>query len=124
MKTKLSIIIGLLVVFGCATSPVGKAYDVLYSAAVIYDTALTYAGDEYRAGRISEEEKKMIVAYADRYRLAVRAGQSALRAYKQAELIGDDVSASEKGLRTALDVVVAAQGILTEYIQLSAGGDL
>lgn len=124
LRSKIAICLTvMLVLAACATSPVGKAFDVLYSSGVIYDTALTYAGDQYRAGRLSEAEKNIIVEYARKYRFAVEVGQTALRAYKQAELIGDDITGPEKTLSIALDSVSAAQRLLTEYIQMSSGGD-
>ncbi len=111
-------------VSGCATSEAGKAYDVLYTGALVYDTAMTYAGDQYRAGKLTHGQKDRIVQYARQYRLAVTAGQSALREYTKAELLGEDLSGSEKALNIALESVAAAQELLTQYIQLSSkGGD-
>ncbi len=118
------LLMAALWISGCATSEVGKAYDVLYTGALVYDTALTYAGDEYRAGRLSEERKAEIIVYARQYKLALSAGQAALRSYKKAELLGEDLSDSEKALTLALDSVAEAQALLTQYIQLSSkGGD-
>lgn len=126
---RLLCLIGVVVfLMGCATSPVGKAYDVLYASAVVYDTALTYAGDEYRAGRISEDQKSEIVVYAGKYRAALLLGQSALFTYKEAITLGEDLSGPVIGrlkdrLTFALDAVQVARNVLISYIQFT-GGDL
>ncbi|MBW2091587.1 MAG: hypothetical protein JRI34_05625 [Deltaproteobacteria bacterium] len=107
---------------GCATTPAGKAYDVLYSAAMTYDAAMSYAGDEYRAGRISEAQKDRIIKLAWKYKLAVKSGKEALKTYKLAQLRKDEaeMSKAEAALATALDLVEGAQDVLALYIQSCA----
>lgn len=108
----------------CAHSPAGKAYDVLYTAAITYDTAMNFAGDEYRAGNITEDQKDRIVKLAHKYRLAVKTGQQALEVYKAAELRGDkaDINKAQRTLDIAIDAVGAAREVLTMYIQATSKG--
>lgn len=109
----------LIMAQGCATTPLGKAYDVLYTGAVTYDAAMSYAGDEYRAGRISEAQKGRIIELAWKYKLAVKSGKEALKTYKLAKLRKDEaeMSKTEVALAVALDLVEAAQDVLGLYIQ-------
>ena len=109
----------------CATSPLGKAYDILATREVIYDTGLTYAGDEYRAGRISEEQKDQIVKYASRFKLGWETAKAAAITYKKAlRARGEnaDVSTEQIALKTAVDAASAAQKLLLEYMALLSKG--
>ncbi len=112
----------VLALQGCATSPMGKAYDTIYSAAVTYDTAMNYIGEEYRAGRLSEEKKVEITEVATRYRAAVTLANYGLLGWKKAELAGDK-QGMEKWIelvRVAMDLVEEAKEALTTLI---SGGE-
>jgi len=113
-----------MVVQGCATSKVGKAYDVLYTAAVTYDTMMSYAGDQYASGNITEKQKEKIINYAGKYIMAVLAGQKALKLYKLAELRGEneEMDKTYKALMTAIDAIYEVQDLLVTYVRTTVKG--
>ncbi len=113
----LLLIIGLA---GCASTPAGKTYDALYAAAAIFDGAMTYAGDQYRAGKISEDQKEEIITYAEKYQLAWNTAQAALLTYKQAARASPDASPQQRALDIAMNAFTHAQRILGEYMALVA----
>jgi hypothetical protein len=114
----------VMMLFACAHSTAGKAYDVIYTAAEVYDAALSYAGDQYKAGKISDAQKKEIINYARRYQTAVRAAQTALHEYRKAQLAGDRdyFNSAEESLDIALQAIHSARAVMRVYIQSSVKG--
>src|SRR4030043_1492620 len=110
--------IGLLSLVGpgCATTGVGKAYDAVYSSIVTYDTVLQIAGDQYKQGNISEEQKEKIIKQAEKVYDAMLVSQKALKVYKLAETIGDQegLSKAQKALYIAIDTMEEARDVLLE----------
>ena len=99
---------------GCATTGVGKAYDAVYSSIVTYDTVLQIAGDQYKQGNISEEQKEKIIKQAEKVYDAMLVSQKALKVYKLAETIGDKegLSKAEKALYITIDAMEEARDVL------------
>lgn len=120
----LSIFILIMMSWACAHSTAGRAYDVIYTAAEVYDAALSYAGAQYKAGKISDEQKDRIVNYARKYQTAVRAAQTALHEYRKAQLAGDKeyFNTAEESLDIAMQAVQAARAVMTVYIRSSVKG--
>ena len=113
------------IVAGCAETKVGKGFDVLHTGAVLYDTGLTYAGEEYRAGRISDAQKDVIIGYAKKYKVAWWAAKDALVTYQKAIRMrgsDSDLSTEELALQVATDAARAAQRLLVDYMALLSKG--
>ncbi len=111
---------------GCATTTVGKGYDILKVGGVLYDTSLTFAGEQYRAGKISDADKDRIVKYARKFRIAWLTAKTALVTYKKAVRMRGpdaDVSTEEIALQIAVDAATAAQLILVDYMATMSKGD-
>ena len=120
-KTKRTFVMLLLVALilaGCGTSMIGKTYDTLKMTALIYDAGMSYAGDEYKAGRMSEAKKAQIIQAADRYKLAVETGTKALKAYIMADLQDEDLSNAQYVLKNAMDAIEIAREALEKYIRM------
>nr|BDD47315.1 hypothetical protein 18 [bacterium] len=103
---------------GCATSKVGKAYDVIYTAAVTHDTLLKFAADQYAEGRLTEDQKDKVVDLSRKYQAAIRVAQGALKVYKLAEIRGDqgDMDKGQKALAVAVDAMNEARDLFADYI--------
>jgi hypothetical protein len=110
----------LIVGQGCATTKEGSAYDVIYTAAITYDTLLTFAADQYAKGLMTEEQKESIVTLATRYRDAITAAQQALRIYKVAEIRAQEGEMKDAhiALLAAVDAMNAARDVLAGYLTL------
>ena len=115
-----------MILVACGSTPEQKAYDALYSAAVVYNSAMEWAGEEYRAGNITEEQKVKIIGLATDYRMAVKTGQAALKVYKLAQMREDKtgIGKLESDLAVAVDVAKAAEELLTFYLAdvITGGG--
>jgi hypothetical protein len=103
---------------GCATSGVGKAYDGIYTATVVYDTTMQLAADQYAQGNITENQKAKIIKQAKIAYNSILAAQKALKIYKLAEMRADneEMSRAQKTLLTAIDVMNEAQDVLVSMI--------
>lgn len=111
-------LLSLLFLASCATTTIGKSYQTLYSAAVVYDQALTAAGDLYRAGKIDNQTKDEVIAIAKKYKQAVATGTTCLEQYVAAVQAKD--TAAAQGYKAQLTAITAAisglEKILLTYI--------
>lgn len=111
-------LLSLLFLASCATTTIGKSYQTLYSAAVVYDQALTAAGDLYRAGKIDNQTKDEVIAIAKKYKQAVATGTTCLEQYVAAVQAKD--TATAQGYKAQLTAITAAisglEKILLTYI--------
>ncbi len=126
-KGIVSILVCLLLVgslVACADrTRVRVGYDALKIGAVLYDSSLKYAGAEYLAGRINEEQKDKVISIATRYRIAWLAAKAALVTYKQAERMGNqDMPKQQLILNTAVNGAAEAQKLLIEFMATIGGG--
>ena len=101
---------------GCATTTTGKGYDVIKATNIMLDTSMTYLGDEYKAGRLSEEDKATALAYGAQVQAAVRTAITALATYKELEDADKLTSGDADKLKVVVDAILSAQKILTEYV--------
>jgi len=116
----IGIFIMAAMLMSCAMmSPERKVYNVLYASAVTYDTALRYAAEQYKAGKLTEDQKTRVIELAKKYRLAVKTGESGLAIYMKAVKDGDktEMSGARAAMNTAAVAVQEAQKLLTEYIE-------
>ena len=105
---------------GCATTGVGKAYDMLYTATVSYETIMKFAAEQYVQGNINDEQKAKIIDYANKYYTAIIAGQKALKVYKMAELRGENLNNEYNALMLAIDVMHESEGLFMDYVREAA----
>lgn len=80
----------VMLALGCANvSFVEQSADFLETANFTVDALMTHLGNEYRAGRLSDDEKcKVIEVYAN-YRLASDFADEALAAYAREQTSGN-----------------------------------
>jgi len=133
MKRNVSLLLVLVLTMGCmvclngcATTTVGKGYDILKVGGVLYDTSLTYAGEQYRAGKISDAEKDEIVKYARKFKIAWLTAKTALVTYKKAvRMRGEnaDLETEELALQIAVNAATEAQTLLVDYMAIMSKGD-
>lgn len=94
-----------------------QSHDTVYAAAVTYDASLTIAGNMYKAGEITEEQKAEIIKYAHKYKDAIKVVKAALISYKTAEIQleaeeNENVEEDEDELAKAEIVLLNALGFL------------
>ncbi|KKM91176.1 hypothetical protein LCGC14_1231240 [marine sediment metagenome] len=118
------LVMGMLMACGgCAGTPVSRGYDVLNASDTVYGAAMTYIGDQYKAGKLSEDDKDKALVYAKQFRVAWRAAQAALVTYKRVEDAGGDMDQQNQILRVVIAAVLDAQTLLTEFTNIKEGGD-
>jgi len=113
---------------GCATTTTGKGYDVIKAANIVLDTSMTYLGDEYKAGRLSEEDRATAKQVGAQVQAAIRTAITALATYKRLEDADKLAPGDADKLKVVVDAILSAQKILTDYVAAAAkakaeGGD-
>jgi len=103
---------------GCATSKAGSAYDVIYTAAVTYDTLMQFAAEQYVEGHMTEAQKNRVIELARKYYAAVLAAQSAFKVWKLAEIRGDQegMTDAQEALAIAVDVMNEARDLFADFV--------
>jgi hypothetical protein len=104
------------VVAGCQTTPqpapsaTKVAYSTIKSSAIAYDAVMSALGDLDKQGKISTEQKSMIIKYGSKFWAAYHTSVDALIAYKKSG--GDSIS-----LESTLSTLTAA---LTSFLEYSS----
>lgn len=87
LKKRMSVVVVFLVMAifimaGCA-SFTGNAYKTLTTSATVYESTMAAAGDAYKQGLITDEDKAKIISIADKYWTAYHASVIALEVYER-----------------------------------------
>lgn len=103
--------VSLSLVAGC-TDYTKTAYRTVATASITYDAIMNAAGDAYRAGALSDDQKDQIIVYGKAAEGAIGIARSALEAYVVA---GETDGPLKDKLIDALANLAGKLGTLQEY---------
>jgi predicted transcriptional regulator len=115
MKAFLIMMVLTFMAYGCAStqsteetqSPTKIAYTTIKSAAIAYETVMSALGDLSKEGKITDEQKTMIIEYGNKFWTAYHTAVDALYAYKQ--------SGEEINLTSSIVTLTSALSSFLEY---------
>lgn len=112
-KTLLPLLLLAFVLVSCGASLVQTSYKSLTISKTTYDTSLSIAGDLYKRGLMTEDQKVEAVKYGNLYMVVHNEATAALLKYKISGLEED----KDAYFKLAIDVA-ARLATLVDYVEL------
>jgi hypothetical protein len=107
------LLMAMLMLAGCAGKDfVTNAHDILGVSKTTYDSQLNIAGDLYRQGYITEDQKNKAIEHGTTYMLVHNEATAALLEYR----INENEDAKQKYLDTISDVL-SRLSFLIDYVK-------
>ena len=119
MKKLFGFLLVLMLALGCANVPfVEQSADFIETANFTVDALMKHLGDEYRAGRLSDDEKCKVIEVYAQYKLASDFADEALAAYAR-----EQTSGNHQAYLQALSVMLNNQEALIGLANALLGGE-